>query len=102
VLPETAVPAGLDGVHVMTIAGLPPRRLALVNTRDAYLSIADRAVRDAALRMMRERFGAGRSRRRRAPKSAGDVAKPPAKKLTVEPTVKPTAKRSPRTSPPRS
>ncbi len=59
VLPETALPAGLEGVQVMSIAGLPPRRLALINARDAYLSIADRAVRDAALRMMRERFGTG-------------------------------------------
>ena len=30
VLPETAVPEGLEGVKVVSIAGLPPRRLALV------------------------------------------------------------------------
>ena len=65
VLPETAVPDGLEGVRVVSIAGLPPRRLALVSTRDAYLSIADRAVRDTALRMLRGRSGArGRPRKR--------------------------------------
>jgi len=107
VLPETALPAGLEGVHVMTIAGMPPRRLGLVNARDAYLSIADRAVRDAALRMMRERFGTGRSRRRRAPRSVervkvpaakAPVAKVPAAKV-VEPAATanaPARKRSPR------
>ena len=31
----------------MEVAELPPRRLALVNARDAYLSLADRAVRDS-------------------------------------------------------
>jgi len=65
VLPETAVPERLDGVRVVTIAGMPPRRLALVTTKDAYLSIADRAVREAALRMMRSRASTGRARRRR-------------------------------------
>ena len=66
VLPETAVPEQLEGVKVVRIKGLPPRRLALVSMRDAYLSIADRAVRDAALRMMRGRVVPGRSRRGRA------------------------------------
>jgi LysR family hydrogen peroxide-inducible transcriptional activator len=65
VLPETAVPATLEGVHVVSIAGLPPRRLALVDVRDAYLSIADRAVREAALRMMRSRVGPRRGGARR-------------------------------------
>ena len=65
VLPETALPDALDGVRVMSLAGMPPRRLALINTRDAYLSIADRAVRDAALRTMGGRFGKGRARRSR-------------------------------------
>jgi len=66
VLPETAVPEGLEGVKVVSIAGLPPRRLALVSMRDAYLSIADRAVRDAALKMIRSRVGPARARRGRA------------------------------------
>jgi DNA-binding transcriptional LysR family regulator len=68
VLPETALPDVLEGVRVVAIAGLPPRRLALINSRDAYLSIADRAVRDAALRMLRGRTVARRSRRGRNPK----------------------------------
>ena len=56
VLPETAVPAGLPGVRTMRVSGMPPRRLALIDTRDAYLSIADRAVRDSVLRLMANRF----------------------------------------------
>jgi DNA-binding transcriptional LysR family regulator len=64
VLPETAVPAGLEGVRTMKIAGLPPRRLALIDTRDAYLSIADRAVRDTVVRLMAR--GGSAPRRRRA------------------------------------
>jgi LysR family nitrogen assimilation transcriptional regulator len=56
VLPGTALPAPLDGIRVIPIEGLPPRRLALINARDTYLSIADRAVRDAAQRMVRERL----------------------------------------------
>lgn len=70
VLPETAVPEGLEGVKVVSIAGLPPRRLALVAARDAYLSIADRAVRDATLRMMRGRVVPRRARGARAAGSA--------------------------------
>jgi LysR family hydrogen peroxide-inducible transcriptional activator len=65
VLPETAVPEGLAGVRVFSITGLPARRLGLVSMRDAYLSIADRAVRDAALRMLRGRGRPRRARRRR-------------------------------------
>jgi DNA-binding transcriptional LysR family regulator len=61
VLPETAVPEGLEGVKVVPIADMPPRRLALVSARDAYLSIADQAVRDATLRMMRGRSVSRRS-----------------------------------------
>ena len=65
ILPETALPEQLDGVRVVRIAGLPPRRLALIRSRDAYLSIADRAVRDEALRMMARRQSPVRSRRTR-------------------------------------
>ncbi|MFM8304487.1 MAG: LysR family transcriptional regulator [Actinomycetota bacterium] len=75
VLPETALPAGLDGVQVVSIRGMPPRRLALINTRDAHLSIADRAVRDAALRTLRGRLGAGRTRR--PGKAAGHDSRSP-------------------------
>ncbi|MBM3659529.1 MAG: LysR family transcriptional regulator [Actinobacteria bacterium] len=82
VLPETAVPEALEGVKVVSIAGLPPRRLALVSLRDAYLSIADRAVRDAALRMIRGRRVPGRSRRKSggatATRAAGSAPRPPA------------------------
>jgi DNA-binding transcriptional LysR family regulator len=66
VLPETALPERLDGVRVVPIAGLPPRRLALIRMRDAYLSIADRAVRDEALRMLDRRQPPARGRRARA------------------------------------
>jgi LysR family transcriptional regulator, nitrogen assimilation regulatory protein len=55
VLPETAVPAELD-VQVLPIAGMPPRRLAIVNSRDAQLSFADRAVRETVLAVVAERL----------------------------------------------
>jgi DNA-binding transcriptional LysR family regulator len=45
VLPETAVPHELGNVDVVPIAGMPPRRLALVIGRDTNLSLADLAVR---------------------------------------------------------
>ena len=61
---ETAVPAGLEGVRTMRVAGMPPRRLALIDTRDAYLSIADRAVRDSVVRLMAR--GGSAAKRRRA------------------------------------
>ena len=49
VLPLTAVPPELTELRVVAIADAPPRRLALVNAPDAYLSLADQAVR-ASLR----------------------------------------------------
>ena len=52
ILPETAVPPGLAGLKTVAIAGMPPRRLALVTARHAYLSLADRAVRDSVRRLM--------------------------------------------------
>lgn len=55
VLPETAVPAEL-AVDTMPIEDMPPRRLALVNARDAHLSLADRAVRDTVLDVVSERW----------------------------------------------
>jgi LysR family transcriptional regulator, nitrogen assimilation regulatory protein len=76
VLPETAVPAGLENVRVMAIAGVPPRRLALVNARDAYLSIADRAVRDSVLRHMATRLG---PKGRRALKPRARASAPPSR-----------------------
>jgi len=65
VLPETAIPVNLDGVRVVDIPGLPPRRLGLVNHRDSYLSLADQAVREAVLRLLKEIGGSGRRRRPR-------------------------------------
>jgi len=43
---------------------MPPRRLALIDARDAYLSIADRAVRDTVVRLMAR--GGSAAKRRRA------------------------------------
>jgi DNA-binding transcriptional LysR family regulator len=47
ILPETAIPPELRRVRTVTIAGLPPRRLAMVSARDAQLSLADQAVRES-------------------------------------------------------
>jgi DNA-binding transcriptional LysR family regulator len=53
VLPATALPEGkLPGVRRFTLAGLPPRRLALIVARDAHLSLADQAVRASVLRLV--------------------------------------------------
>jgi DNA-binding transcriptional LysR family regulator len=52
ILPETAVPPGLTSLRTVSITGMPPRRLALVTARHAYLSLADRAVRDSVRRLV--------------------------------------------------
>ncbi len=53
VLPATALPAGeVPGVRRFTLAGVPPRRLALIVARDAHLSLADQAVRASVLRLV--------------------------------------------------
>jgi DNA-binding transcriptional LysR family regulator len=52
VLPETAIAPIPPGVRRFAIADMPPRRLALITAHDASLSIADRAVRDAVLRIV--------------------------------------------------
>jgi LysR family hydrogen peroxide-inducible transcriptional activator len=57
VLPETAVPVELAAVRVVTLAAMPPRKLALVNARDAQLSLADSAVRETVLDVVAERRG---------------------------------------------
>lgn len=62
VLPETAVPSEMPGVRSVTLSDLPPRRLALISARDAHLSLADRAARDAvhhliAVHLAEERSG---------------------------------------------
>jgi LysR family hydrogen peroxide-inducible transcriptional activator len=56
VMPETAVPSELTDLEIVPIAGLPPRRLALINARDARLSLADRAVRDSVFEVLAERW----------------------------------------------
>lgn len=55
VLPETAVPTELSSLRTFPIAGVPPRKLALVTARDASMSLADRAVRGAVLDVVAER-----------------------------------------------
>jgi DNA-binding transcriptional LysR family regulator len=55
VLPETAIPPELTALRSFPIAGMPPRRLALITARDANLSLADRAVRESVLRLVAER-----------------------------------------------
>jgi len=59
VLPETAVPTELRSLRTVALAGVPPRRLALVTARDAHLSLADRAVRDAVRRLVTSRVERG-------------------------------------------
>src|SRR5437868_3011717 len=55
VLPETAIPPELANVHSVAIAGMPPRRLAVVNARDVQMSLADRAVRESVVRLVTPR-----------------------------------------------
>jgi DNA-binding transcriptional LysR family regulator len=52
ILPETAVPPDVAGARTVRIAGLPPRRLAMVTARDAQLSLADQAVSDSVHRLV--------------------------------------------------
>jgi uncharacterized integral membrane protein len=47
ILPETAIPPELTNARTVRIAGLPPRRLAMVSARDVQMSLADLAVRDS-------------------------------------------------------
>jgi LysR family transcriptional regulator, nitrogen assimilation regulatory protein len=53
IIPETAVPPGDPGMRSVAIADMPPRRLALVTSRGVRLSLADAAVRDAVVRLVR-------------------------------------------------
>ena len=59
VLPETALPPEVHDLQVVPIAGIPPRRLALVMSRDARLSLADRAVREALLEVLAQEGPSG-------------------------------------------
>jgi DNA-binding transcriptional LysR family regulator len=53
IIPETAVPPREPGLRSVAIADMPPRRLALVTARGVRLSLADAAVRDAVVRLVR-------------------------------------------------
>jgi LysR family transcriptional regulator, nitrogen assimilation regulatory protein len=57
VLPETALPRDLPDVRVVSIADIPPRRLAVVRARDVQLSLADEAVRESIDRLIEGRSG---------------------------------------------
>jgi DNA-binding transcriptional LysR family regulator len=52
IVPEGAV-AARDGVTTVSIANMPPRRLALVRSRGAQLTLADQAVHDVVARLVR-------------------------------------------------
>jgi DNA-binding transcriptional LysR family regulator len=53
IIPETAMPPREPGLRALAIADIPPRRLALVTARGVRLSLADAAVRDAVVRLVR-------------------------------------------------
>jgi DNA-binding transcriptional LysR family regulator len=53
IMPETAVPADDPKLRTIAIDRMPPRRLALVTARGVHLSLADQAVRDALVRLVR-------------------------------------------------
>jgi DNA-binding transcriptional LysR family regulator len=53
IMPETAVPADNPKLRSLAIARMPPRRLALVTARGVQLSLADQAVRDTLVRLVR-------------------------------------------------
>lgn len=55
ILPATAFPQELGGLRTVAIAGMPPRRLALVTLRDERLSLADQEVRRAVLQLVLDR-----------------------------------------------
>jgi len=56
ILPRTALPPKLDDVRTVAISGVPPRRLALVTSRDAQLSLADEAVGESVLGVVADRW----------------------------------------------
>jgi DNA-binding transcriptional LysR family regulator len=58
IVPETAVPPG-SGLRLVTIANMPPRRLALVRARNVQLTLADQAVHDLTARMARGETATG-------------------------------------------
>jgi DNA-binding transcriptional LysR family regulator len=62
ILPETAVPPELANVRTISIAEMPPRRLALITGRGTYLSLADVALRECLLEVVAGRGAPGRVR----------------------------------------
>jgi LysR family hydrogen peroxide-inducible transcriptional activator len=58
ILPETAIPPDLANVRTVRIDKMPPRRLGIIHARDVQLSMADQAVRDGVLRIVRARLEA--------------------------------------------
>jgi DNA-binding transcriptional LysR family regulator len=55
IIPETAVPPREPAIRSVAISDMPPRRLALVTARGVRLSLADAAVRDAVVRLVRSK-----------------------------------------------
>jgi DNA-binding transcriptional LysR family regulator len=53
IVPESAVPPDNTQLRAVRIAGMPPRRLALVTARGVQLSLADQAVHDVVRRLLR-------------------------------------------------
>jgi LysR family hydrogen peroxide-inducible transcriptional activator len=70
ILPETALPPDLGDLRAVTIAKMPPRRLAIVNARDVQLSLADRAVRNSVASIVAAHLAA-RTARPKAVRSPG-------------------------------
>jgi DNA-binding transcriptional LysR family regulator len=67
ILPETAIPPELTNARTVRIAGLPPRRLAMVSARDVQMSLADLAVRDSVRNLVAKHMQT-RQKPRRQPK----------------------------------
>ncbi|MBI2170210.1 MAG: LysR family transcriptional regulator [Actinobacteria bacterium] len=63
ILPQTAAPRDVPSVRDIGIADLPPRRLALVYSRNAYLSLADEAVREAIVHTVAQAMPRGKGTR---------------------------------------
>jgi LysR family transcriptional regulator, regulatory protein for tcuABC len=53
IMPETAVPADNPRLRSVAIARMPPRRLALVTARGVELSLADQALQNVLVRLVR-------------------------------------------------
>lgn len=52
ILPQTAAPRDVPAIREVDIADMPPRRLALIQAKNAYLSLADQAVREGLIRLV--------------------------------------------------